>query len=202
MSQGAIVTFDDVTELERSEQELQLALTALEKSRDDVRFQNEELQVLASSDPLTGLTNRRAFLLKLETDVANAIEDSADLSCVMIDIDHFKRVNDDHGHLTGDKVIIAVARALEERGDCERVCRYGGEEFCITFWGTTSEEAVEHAEEIRLRIAAEGFAEVPVTASFGISSLREGVRTPQALINLADEALYRAKKSGRNRVCR
>ena len=200
---GAIATFDDVTELERKSQELQEALALVEKSREEIRLQNEELTVLARCDPLTGLSNRRCFLEQGEAEFTAAKREDLDLCFLMADIDHFKRVNDNHGHAVGDEVIICVAEELLAGArDRALVCRYGGEEFCALLVGIDIEEAMEVAERLRLSVAAEGFASVPVTASFGVSSIRFSAPKLHDMIKQADEALYSSKESGRNRVTR
>ena len=200
---GVIATFDDITALERKSEELEQALTLLEKSRDEIRLQNEELQVLARCDPLTGASNRRSFMERSEAEFAAASHADRDLCCLMADIDFFKRVNDDHGHAVGDEVIRRVAEALlSESPDREAVCRYGGEEFCVLLVGMDVERAYAIAERLRRSIAADGFTRVPVTASFGIATRRDGADSLYELINQADEALYVSKNSGRNRVTR
>lgn len=200
---GAIVTFDDVTELEKNRSELQQALTELEKSQDEIRLQNEELSLLARSDPLTGAANRRSFMEDVEPLLARARQERGELACLMVDIDHFKRVNDDHGHQTGDEVIRRVADGLmSQLGGSGIVCRYGGEEFCVALPGSTPDEAEALGERVRRHIEAPGFATVPVTASLGVASIRSGADVLTALIDQADQALYYSKENGRNRVTR
>ncbi|MGI9538594.1 MAG: diguanylate cyclase [Miltoncostaeaceae bacterium] len=202
-ARGAIATFNCVTTLERKTEELEQALVLLEKSRDETRLRNDELQVLATCDPLTGVTNRRAFMERAELEFATAVRDSTNLCCVMVDIDHFKRVNDDHGHSTGDEVIRRLAQELvAEWRDRELVCRFGGEEFCLLLVDTDVEKAVTLASRLRQSIAAQGFAPVPISASFGVSSLTFGASRFYDLLNQADEALYASKDNGRNRVTR
>ena len=198
---GAIVTLDDVTELERNSNELQRALVELEKSRDEVRLQNEELQVLATTDPLSGVANRRSFYETADTAVRAAHAARTPLCFVMCDIDHFKRINDDHGHSTGDEVITRLAEVLRSTtGSTRAVCRYGGEEFCALLEDYTAERALSFAEMVRRHIAGPGFARVPVTVSFGVASIGSGTETAAQLIGRADEALYVAKKTGRDKV--
>lgn len=197
---GAVATFDDATELERKSAALGQALAELEKSRDEIRLQNEELQVLARLDPLTGVANRRSFIPRFETLLVEATHTGRELCCVMVDIDLFKQVNDQHGHAMGDEVIKLVARALgAELGSSENVCRYGGEEFCIALPGSL-EQAVLFAERVRNAVQLPGFARVPVAVSAGVSSTRLGARQLSDLIEQADEALYASKQRGRNRV--
>jgi len=200
---GVIATFDDVTELQHKTQALEEAMVELEKSQDEIRLQNEELEVLAKRDSLTGVANRRAFMEVLERQFADAALHAKELGCVMVDIDHFKRVNDTHGHSVGDEVIRRLAETLSsEVRDSDSVCRYGGEEFCVVLPGATLEVSAAVAERMRAKIQGPGFARVPITASFGVSSMRMEPRTPAELIDQADRALYESKEAGRNQVTR
>lgn len=167
---------------------------------------NRELEELATTDALTGLSNRRAMMNALSRDVARAERDGTKLGFVILDVDHFKRFNDEHGHPLGDEVLRHVAKVLASgvrKGDL--AARYGGEEFCVVLPGSDAQGAALVAR--RFRIAIERLSiESPkgplrVTASFGVAALSvpDGV-TPAQLIKRADEALYRAKAEGRNRV--
>lgn len=205
---GCLVTFNDVTALHRANVALRDTLAALSASKDEIERKNGELQRLATRDPLTGCLNRRAFLDALERTMAHAGSAGLEVSCVMIDIDHFKAVNDTHGHAVGDRVIQEVAKKILE---CARttdlVCRYGGEEFCVIVPGLDKQQVFAFAERVRARIERElagGLREVPgvaVTVSAGVESQPAHRRDPTSLIDRADQALYRAKRSGRNRVC-
>jgi len=204
---GAIVTFDDLTELENKNIVLERALGQIKHSQKEIKRQNKKLQVLATRDPLTGLLNRRSLFEGFVT-LLNEMENDDDmLSCIMLDIDHFKSVNDHFGHATGDIVIKALAQILNEtaRSD-DLVGRYGGEEFCIVLPGVDEKLAADIAERIRLVInnvkSGEANGIIPFTASFGVTSVSKGEFTPEYIIDLADKALYYAKKSGRNKVAR
>jgi len=198
---GAIATFNEITQLQRKSHELEEAMLLLEKSRDEIRLQNDELRVLAQCDPLTGVSNRRSFMAFAEKVFDDSLRSGSPLSCLMVDIDYFKRVNDEHGHQMGDEVIQRVAEALcDAIPNRDAVCRYGGEEFCVLTREMTAGEAAALAESIRRTIAATGFARVPVSASFGVSSLAERPASLHQLIERADEALYESKENGRNRV--
>ena len=157
----------------------------------------------ASHDPLTGLANRRSGARRLAADHARALRESLPLSVLMIDLDHFKQVNDRWGHATGDRVLLATAGVLhDELRGADLGVRHGGEEFLVILPGTSSEQARVAAERIREGIAAFS-VEVPgtslrATASIGIATLAEG-ESPDALIARADAALYGAKSGGRNR---
>jgi diguanylate cyclase (GGDEF)-like protein/PAS domain S-box-containing protein len=202
-AKGAVATFDDVTELEHKRVELEEALAMLEESQEEIRTQNEELKVLAESDPLTGVANRRSFLERFELEFAAARKRGGALACVMADIDHFKKVNDTQGHVIGDEVIRRVAEALESTlRASDAVGRYGGEEFCILLAGADAEAAAAVSERLRSKIDTPGFARAPVTVSFGVSSSQLGARTLTELIDQADQALYASKHAGRNRVTR
>jgi diguanylate cyclase (GGDEF)-like protein/PAS domain S-box-containing protein len=200
---GVIATFDDVTELQSKTEALERAMAELEKTQDEIRLQNEELEVLAKRDSLTGVTNRRAFMELLEKLFAEARLHGRELGFVMVDIDHFKQVNDTHGHSAGDEVIRRLADALssEVRGS-DSVCRYGGEEFCVVLPGASLEVAAAVADRMRVKIQSPGFTRVPITASFGVSSIREQAKDTAELIDQADKALYASKDAGRNCVSR
>lgn len=197
---GAIATFDDITLLENKSRQLEDALAELEKTRDEIQLHNDELRVLAKCDPLTGVSNRRSFMSYAEYQLESARESTSNLSIIMVDIDQFKRVNDEHGHMIGDEVIQGVAQELLANGERDSVCRYGGEEFCLLLRDTSAEEACGVAERMRRAISADGFTIVPVTASFGISSLNASTGSLSELIERADEALYASKDGGRDRV--
>lgn len=200
---GAIVTLDDVTELERKTAALEAANEELEKSRDEIRFHAEEMEILARRDPLTGVANRRAFMEWAEKQLATAQAKGSLFCCLMADIDHFKHINDEHGHAMGDEVIRRVAEIFaSEVRTSDAVCRYGGEEFCVAFPGAPIESATRVAERLREKIGAPGFARVPVTMSFGVVSLTCGAKTLSELLDHADQALYASKEGGRNRVTR
>lgn len=202
-AKGAIVTFQDVTQLERQRRELEAALTELGKSQDEIRLQNEELELLAKTDSLTGLANRRTFMAWYDEQFEISSANHEPLCCLMVDIDFFKKVNDEHGHAMGDEVICRVADVLRDhRGSTDLAGRYGGEEFCMAYLGVDIAKAVEIAEKIRATIAGPGFARIPVTVSIGVSSTEFGARNPAALLEEADQSLYASKNHGRNRVTR
>ena len=195
---------DRLTQLNQS---LVMAVTDLDAAQTEISQKNAELEQLASRDSLTGCLNRRAMYVNLETVFAESREQGSELCCVMIDIDHFKRVNDQFGHMVGDHAIQAVAACL---GSAVRltdiVGRYGGEEFCLVFPRTTLSEAADMAERLRIRIESEAGARVrtsirlTLTVSCGVSSTKLGAYTPLELVDQADKALYAAKESGRNCV--
>ncbi len=204
---GIVATFDDVTELEHKNTDLKRALDRIQHSQREITRQNRELQVLATRDPLTGSLNRRSLFDGFTTLLAEAADEGTSISCIMVDIDHFKSVNDRFGHSTGDKVIKLLARILVETARTEDlVGRYGGEEFCIVLPGADEEQAAIIAERMRVAVHEgkidEFTSAIRFTASFGVSSDFGGTSTPGAMIDLADKALYQSKNSGRNRVTR
>jgi diguanylate cyclase (GGDEF)-like protein len=206
---GCIVTFNDVTEVENVNQQLRATMADLEKSRQQIEKQNEELRGLASRDPLTGAYNRRAFFEKLDAVFASSRAASTPLACIMSDIDHFKSFNDRYGHAVGDQVLRAVTRCLSGGlREVDLLCRYGGEEFCIALPGVGIEEAVSIAERLRVEVESRAGKSVrttqgmSVTASFGVSVLGGRITDPSDLIERADKALYTAKTGGRNCVKR
>ena len=166
-------------------------------------FLVEETQLLALTDGLTGLYNRRHASKRLEDEIARARRNSTGLCVAMCDVDHFKAINDEFGHSAGDHVLQQIANSLTEyvrRNDI--VSRWGGEEFLVIFSEIKLTAARIVAERLRGRLAStpqvEGGPE-QISVSIGLAMLQKGV-TADALIEQADQALYRAKARGRNRV--
>jgi diguanylate cyclase (GGDEF)-like protein/PAS domain S-box-containing protein len=203
---GALATFDDVSDLEKKNEELEDAMTHLASSKEKVKRQNKELRFLATRDPLTGLLNRRALFERFNRLFENARKREQPLCCIMADIDHFKSINDRYGHAAGDKVIKFVGKELKGVGRTEDLpARYGGEEFCLVVPGADLDTAAGIAERLRLSIS-ENFDEsfsssIKLTISLGVALMeQQGEDSPADLLNRADKALYAAKKQGRNRV--
>jgi diguanylate cyclase (GGDEF)-like protein/PAS domain S-box-containing protein len=197
---GAMATFDDVTSIEEKNLQLEEMLQALKTSFEDVREKNKELKLLAARDPLTGCLNRRSLFDAFVIEWQAAAAQGTVLSCIMTDVDHFKQVNDEHGHAAGDEVLKKLSAALIEGvRETDFVGRYGGEEFCILLPRTSFKAAAAIAEKLRLR-CAEACKTRQVTASFGVSSTERGAEHPQELLEEADRAMYLSKKLGRNRV--
>ncbi len=202
---GALATFDDLTDLESKQFQLTHTIANLQQSRKELQAKTVELEYLATRDPLTGCLNRRAFLEKAERMFLEAMQNGAALACVMVDIDHFKSINDQFGHAVGDKVIQLVSGELRANARPDDIVgRYGGEEFCIMLPRVGWIHAIAIAERLRLKVKSttkERFTgSVRVTASFGVVGIRPEIASPAELINLADKALYLAKENGRNRV--
>jgi diguanylate cyclase (GGDEF)-like protein len=197
-SRGALVSFHDVTALELKKEQMARMLQELSASRDEVQRKNRDLQVLASTDSLTGCLNRRSF-----SDRFSSIweRDSQNLSAIMVDIDHFKKVNDCYGHSTGDVVLQETGRMLLElvanRGV---VGRYGGEEFAVVMEGMPLHAAKEFAEAIRLEFIRRRPGGLDATMSVGVTSSEMGATDCNQLLEQADQCLYSAKREGRNRV--
>ncbi len=160
-----------------------------------------ELEVAATTDPLTALLNRRAFLPWLERALEEAEAADGPLSVVMLDLDHFKTINDRLGHFGGDRVLMAVAAAMRSESRAGDVlCRYGGEEFAVGLPGAGVAEARAYASRVAAALASAGVAEgCALTTSAGIACRTTGA-TVESLLHEADEALFAAKHAGRNRA--
>jgi diguanylate cyclase (GGDEF)-like protein len=173
----------------------------------DIRERDERLSLLATTDALTGLANRRHAMDTLQTMLARAQRKGEPLGIIMLDIDAFKAVNDRYGHPTGDLVIQDVARVLQANArDYDLVARLGGEEFLVVCDGGTPEAIVAMAERIRAGVEAQEVhdsldASLHVTVSLGVHSAvpRSAQDDIEKMIRAADKALYRAKEAGRNR---
>ncbi len=202
-NRGAIASFEDVTQLERKTVELEQMFHELDASTREIKRQNRELEFLATRDPLTGCMNRRSFFKIFDQQFAACQSSNTPLSAFMVDIDHFKSINDNHGHAVGDQVLKLVAETLEKstRRD-DIVCRYGGEEFSVLLPNTNIDSAAVVAENLRQELEALVPADIKVTASLGLSSLADNASSPQDLLEYADQCLYVAKRNGRNQVVR
>ncbi len=200
---GVLCSFEDVTEIEQKTAEMAGMLKQLRKTAKQVARQNRELERLATRDPLTNCLNRRAFFEQADQVLRAAERYSYPVSCVLLDVDHFKAVNDTYGHGTGDEVLQRVGVTLLKLvRDTDLVCRYGGEEFCILMPHTEIDKAMLVSEQLRQVVASLQFEEVSITASFGVSDMSVGAATAQELLDQADQSLYGAKRNGRNRVVR
>lgn len=179
----------------------------IDKMTAELAIANRRLEMDALTDVLTGLPNRRYLVERLSHDWAMARRSGQPLTCMVLDIDHFKRINDNYGHDVGDRVLERVAEVLRSciRGT-DVVCRYGGEEFVVVGADSDLDSSLKCAERLRHAVETEvsaAFAQLerPVTVSIGVALRNESTRTPEMLLKAADEALYIAKQSGRNRVC-
>lgn len=184
------------------------AYLALQTAMDVMRISLLERENV--TDPLTGAFNRRYLDRRLAEEVTRARRYDLSLSVLLIDVDHFKLVNDKHGHQMGDQVLSSLARiAAQELRESDILARYGGEEFLVVASHTPLSGATDLAERLRERIARHDFGlpqepgqtqATNLTASVGVTSIGEGRDSAEKLVQAADENLYRAKREGRNRV--
>ncbi|VAW56864.1 diguanylate cyclase/phosphodiesterase (GGDEF & EAL domains) with PAS/PAC sensor(s) [hydrothermal vent metagenome] len=202
---GALVTFDDVTGVDETNVLLENAVTTLRENELEIKRKNEELEVLATRDPLTGCYNRRAFFNFFEIAFEKAQKHNTPITTIMSDIDLFKSVNDNFGHSVGDEVIRLVSGVLNDvsvKGAL--VGRYGGEEFCLVLPGIDADEAFKISNQLRKTIenSSHGLCEPEhtVTSSFGLVCNDIKVSSCSEMLDLADKALYQAKQTGRNKV--
>ena len=174
--------------------------------QDEMKEKNERLKELTRIDPLTGLSNRRYFMECFEAEYSRARRHQIPLSYVMMDLDHFKKVNDHYGHVAGDDALILVAKLIEESLRAHDTCgRYGGEEFSMLLPETEPDGAFTVADRCRQSVADAELVcdgkKVPLGISLGISTLWPGSEwSISDIIRYADGALYRSKESGRNTV--
>jgi diguanylate cyclase (GGDEF)-like protein len=189
--------------------ELQIRMSSMlriKRLAEQLEWANKNLAELATIDGLTGLVNRRVIDLRLAEEFKRARRYQHPLGCILVDIDHFKAVNDDYGHPAGDRVLVEVASAIRESvRSTDVVARYGGEEFIVILPETSAASGRIVAERIRLAIdtktSAKASENMPsVTASLGVASSELGIASERELVQHADQALYRAKREGRNRV--
>ncbi len=193
-------------EVEARTRELRRTAEAAEALSRELAEKNETLSRLAAHDGLTGLLNHRTFISRLQALFADARRHRFSLCVVMVDLDHFKSINDAHGHPFGDLVLKRVADVLAKGSRAgDLVARYGGEEFALALPHCDAAVAVEIAERLRAEIAASRLPEQPalrLSASFGLACQASGAYgiEPARLLGRADAALYQAKREGRNRV--
>ncbi|MBT6154079.1 MAG: GGDEF domain-containing protein [Planctomycetaceae bacterium] len=172
---------------------------------EELRTAKARAEKLSQIDPLTGVLNRRTFFERFEREWERTNRGGMSLSCIMLDLDLFKQVNDTHGHPAGDAVLKRVAELLETHCRVnDDVCRYGGEEFCVLLPDTEQDEAATFATRMcaALEQASVSYAGkmIHVTASFGVAERNERMSNAAELVDAADQALLRAKQAGRNCV--
>jgi diguanylate cyclase (GGDEF)-like protein len=209
---GIVGIIRDITERKLAENALRLSEETAKRAQADllkVKYELEEerekLQHLATRDSLTGIWNRRVIFDLFASELARAEHEGYAVTGIMVDVDSFKKINDHYGHPVGDLVLQEIARRL---GSCIRasdeVGRYGGEEFLIVLTDCAGHIALSRAEQFRKTIESEPISfpqgELHVTCSFGVSWTKEGIYDRAELVREADDALYRAKQAGRNRV--
>jgi len=168
----------------------------------NIEDKHKKLTELATKDPLTGSGNRRALDIKLNELIVSQNRKKTTVSLILLDIDHFKLINDKHGHIIGDQILVHIANIIEGRiRVTDSLFRYGGEEFVIVPLELDLKSTEKLAQQLRTLV--ENYAlipENPVTISLGVAEYKHG-ESSDSWINRADEALYSAKNSGRNRVC-
>ena len=173
---------------------------------DQLRSMLDKSVSMAYTDPLTGIYNRRYMNANLDRQIMEIGDTQKPVSVIMFDLDHFKPVNDDHGHAAGDEILKAVAKRVSAGiRDFDMLARYGGEEFVVVMPNTPVELAASVAERLRKGLEDQPFgiasgAELKITASLGVATTSDPMETAASLLQRADEALYAAKRSGRNRV--
>ncbi len=199
---GRLLVLHDITERRRVE-------TALIETGESLRRANRELEQLASRDALTGLPNRRVFMERLDEELKRFRRQGQPLALALVDLDRFKLVNDNHGHLTGDRVLVETAAVLQSSvREIDLAGRLGGDEFGLLMPGTDLAGARQVAERVRWHLASpaehlEGKPAPRVTASIGLTVMHptDPEQTLESLLARADALLYRAKREGRDRVC-
>jgi two-component system cell cycle response regulator len=173
-----------------------------------IRLEQQILH-LATTDSLTGVLNRRAFMERIEEEIHRSVRENSHLSLLLTDIDYFKKINDNYGHQTGDLVLQRFTDQLTRSSrPYDFVGRYGGEEFVVSLPGAGMPQSRAVADRMRKRVEEmkimpqDGPEPIRITASFGVTSLSMDLEeNADSLIKRADEAMYRAKREGRNRVC-
>jgi diguanylate cyclase (GGDEF)-like protein/PAS domain S-box-containing protein len=202
---GRLMVFRDITERKQVEKRLRYVNDKLQGQLIEIGLLQSKLREQAIRDPLTNLFNRRYLEETLDRELSRASREEYPVCIIMIDLDHFKRINDTHGHEAGDLVLKAIADTLAEqsrRGDF--ACRYGGEEFVIVMPNVTLETAYQRAEDLRqslnlLSVPYEYYS-LSVTISMGIACFPEHGQTREAILRAADQAMYAAKQAGRDHI--
>jgi diguanylate cyclase (GGDEF)-like protein/PAS domain S-box-containing protein len=191
---GVVCSFVDITHHKQLEQQLTSSQRQLERH-------NAALAVLAATDGMTGIANKRTLLERLAVELSRVAQRAAPLSLVLMDVDHFKSYNDQFGHPAGDQVLTQVAKLLLANArSSDLVARYGGEEFVLLLPNTSDAGARRMAERCRAAIAQAPFPHRAVTASFGVATVHGPAGSAGELLERADQALYVAKRQGRDRV--
>lgn len=195
----------EIVQRKRAEEELINAHEQLSRQLKEIEQLQTELREQALRDPLTGLYNRRYLAETLEHELGRCKRENCSLSVIIMDIDHFKDVNDNHGHQAGDRFLHAIANLIKrDTRDSDFVCRYGGEEFVLLMPGADLDSAARRAQELRARCEdLPLFHEkerVKITLSFGVASFPQHGSTSDEVLIKADKALYQSKRNGRNQV--
>lgn len=202
---AAMRTIQLETDLDLRNREISLVNARMAIAARELQIANHRLSILATTDELTGALNRREALNRLNKLWTLSERQDCALAAIMLDIDHFKKFNDCHGHAAGDAVLREMIATLREVGRAsDKICRMGGEEFLIICPNTAQEAAVA-AERFRAAVAARPIRflgkSLQVTISLGVAQRTTSMCDPDDLLRAADQALYRAKALGRDRVC-
>jgi two-component system cell cycle response regulator len=199
----------DRSDVEFAETVVKSGVAAIQRAHaiETTRADNHRLEALAQTDPLTQLVNRRALTIRLVTEMERVRRYNAPLALLLLDLDHFKLINDTYGHLAGDDVLFGVATLLQRAvRSVDTVARYGGEEFVLVLPETGKQGALAFAERIREKLSSQRFTiagreEIRVTGSIGVATYpSQGMDSVEDLFRAADAALYRAKGAGRNTI--
>jgi diguanylate cyclase (GGDEF)-like protein len=205
---GYAEIWDSRNERVWSEEDIQLCQTLANQAAlviENARLYNQ-MQFLAVTDTLTGVYNRRGLFDRGQQEVSRALRSSRPLAAIMLDIDHFKHINDTFSHVVGDEVLRILAKLCQENlRSMDIIGRYGGEEFAIVLPESDTAAAQRVAERLRQSVAdTPVFTQngvVNFTISVGVASMTDGIPTLAVLLDRADTAMYQAKETGRNRVC-
>jgi len=188
-------------ELIQRNAELETLRTTLEAKQAELMAANLKLDALATLDGLTGIANHRIFQSRLEAECSRASRSGAPLALMLLDVDHFKSLNDAHGHQAGDEVLKMLGGLLAVSSrSIDLVARYGGEEFAVILVNTDPVAAAKAGERLRSQIQRTNWPHRAITVSIGIASWSPGAATAAELIRHADQALYYSKEHGRNRA--
>ena len=202
---GALGINRDITQRREIQQELLVANENLKSQLQEIEILQEKLREQATLDPLTGLYNRRYLIDMMQREMARAKREDIPISVAIMDLDHFKDINDTFGHKGGDAVLEAMAKLfLSHVRASDIVCRYGGEEFVFLMPGASIDIAAERMEDLRKLIEEKSIIHndkaIPVTASIGVASYPIHGDNDEALLLEADNMLYNSKRNGRNQV--
>lgn len=202
---GYCIVLHEITELRNQQQKIEKLNSDLRQQLVDIKRLQLQLEDQAIRDGLTGLYNRRFLDETLEREVVRARRSGDPISILMLDIDHFKQMNDTYGHRAGDDILIHLARYISSQvRESDLICRYGGEEFVIILVGSAVENAADRANDICQGVRGRGFLIegdlIHMTLSIGVASFPSDGGTPDEILHAADMALYQAKRSGRNQV--
>ncbi len=208
---GAIVAHNHFEKLNKQEELMLLEISKQVSLTISTAMKNGKILKDATLDALTGINNRRQFEIRLKQEIATAKRQNSSLCAIMMDIDHFKSVNDTYGHAVGDLVLKNVSKIIQkEIREYDIASRYGGEEFSIILPYTEKEEAAKVAQRLRAAVEKkkidisdfniEGVDEISVTISLGVNEFDRAEEDPSVLYKNADKALYTAKETGRNKV--